>query len=118
MYAQLREDEFIYEGFNPEVSSRDAERVEGGFSYSYLFAKKKAGVNWRIAYEENDATGLNFNRQAYKTSINLRFPTIWDIQLKLSAKYEEHEYPNFLGPVMRENRYKHASELSFSRWFR
>ena len=116
VYAQLREDDFSNEGFNPAVSSRDADRTEGGLIYTHLFANKKANVKWRIAYEENDAVGINFNRQAYKTEISLQFPTVWQVLLKLSAHYEDHEYADFLGPVIREtdiSRYR----IELSRWF-
>ena len=36
--------------------------------------------------------------------------------MRLSVDYEDHEYPDFVGPVMRETEIYRYS-LAFSRWF-
>ncbi|MFT5112424.1 MAG: hypothetical protein ACI8P9_001748 [Parasphingorhabdus sp.] len=101
IYTQMRKDDFEYEGFEPVISSRDADRVEAGLTYSFHSEDNKTGLDWKLAYEENRAMGLNFNRTAYKAGVTLRLPLVAQWNMRLSIDYEDHEYSDFVGPVMR-----------------
>ncbi len=116
VYAQLREDDFEEEGFNPVFSSRDADRAELGLVYTAYFADKKADVTVNLSGAESDATGLNFNREALKAGMSLRFPSGFGTQIKLGANYTEHDYPEFSGPVRRETEITDYY-VELSRWF-
>ncbi len=116
LHYQLSEDDFEHEGFAPAISSRDADNREAGLSYTVYFADKRGDFTLYARYEEDDATGLNYNREATVGGITLRFPLFWNSQLKLGAEYTEDEYPDFTGPLLRETDVREYS-VELSRWF-
>lgn len=112
-YYRFTFDNFDEDGFDPDISSRDAVNNAGGLRQYFFFLNR--AVNFWLAYEfqHNDADGLNFNYLGHDISVGTSFPAFWKIRTDLSAGYGREDYNDFQGPRDREtNRQDYSIRLA------
>lgn len=116
VYYRFTDDRFEEKGFDPELSSRDAENHVGGIQHTFHFLKRQGRFTLGAEYQENQAEGLNFIYEGPQYSASLSLPLVWGVRLDASYQYTEEDYTDFVGPVARETERREWSG-ALSRWF-
>jgi len=116
IYASYTNDDFENDGFDPAISSRDADDYLAGLSLKQYFGAQQANIWVGLDAQENRAEGVNFQFDAWQARMGTQLPLFWKLQLDLSLIYREEDYPNFLGSVPRKNE-RLEVWLGLSRWF-
>jgi tetratricopeptide (TPR) repeat protein len=115
VYYRYTRDDFEDEGFDPAISSRDADNHAVGITQILYFADRRGQVRLGYEYQDNRADGLNFDFQGHRVSVGATVPLPWEAQGELNAEYAHEEYPDFQGPVRRKtDRWTVGGNLS--RW--
>ena len=115
-YYNYTNDDFADEGFDPEISSRDADNHLLGLSQTWFFAGRSGQVSLGLDYEKNNAYGANFDMDGLTGKISAIIPLPWTMRLDLNLGYGQEDYSNFVGPVRRETDIT-SSSAALSRWF-
>ena len=115
-YYRFTDDRFEEKGFDPGISSRDAENHVGGLQHTFHFQNRQARLTLGAEYQDNHADGRNFIYEGPQYSAALSLPLAWDVRLDASYEYAEEEYTDFVGPVARETERREWSG-ALSRWF-
>ncbi|HEC12795.1 MAG TPA: tetratricopeptide repeat protein [Acidiferrobacteraceae bacterium] len=110
------QDKFSYIGFDPTISSRDANNHALGVTQVWYFNERKGQVSAGAQYNTSQSDGLNFESDGYALNFGAQFPVIWDLRVNLGASYSTSDYNNFVGPVKRETETTNYS-AGLTRWF-
>ncbi len=115
-YYRFTRDDFRDEGFNPALSSRDADNHAVGLAQVWYFANRKGQVRVGYEFQDNRADGLNFEMEGHKLSLGGSLPVGWGMQATLGADYSRESYPKFQGPVRRKTD-RRGFTAGLSKWF-
>jgi tetratricopeptide (TPR) repeat protein len=116
VYYRYTHDDFEDEGFDPGISSRDADNQAVGVAQILYFADRRGQVRVGYEYQSNRARGLNFDLDGHRVTLSASVPLPWAIQAEVAAEYAHEEYPSFQGPVRRETD-RWGVRGSLARWF-
>lgn len=116
VYYRYTRDDFEDEGFDPAISSRDADNHAVGVTQILYFADRQGQVRIGYEYQANRARGLNFDLDGHKVTASASVPMPGAIQGEVAAEYGHERYPNFQGPVRRETD-RWGIRGSLARWF-
>lgn len=116
VYYRYTRDDFEDEGFDPAISSRDADNHAVGVAQILYFADRLGQVRVGYEYQTNQARGLNFDFQGHKVTLSASVPLPWAIQAEAAAEYAHEWYSNFQGPVERKTD-RWGFRGSLARWF-
>jgi hypothetical protein len=115
IYYRFTRDDFDDEGFDPAISSRDADNHAVGVGLTWHFGDRKGSVRLGYEYQSNRADGINFDFEGHKVAVAASAPIGWEIQGALEADYTRETYDRFQGPVHRKtDRWRVGASLS--RW--
>lgn len=115
LYYRFTLDDFEDEGFDPAISSRDADNQAVGVGLTWHFAGRKGSVRLGYEYQKNQADGINFDFEGHRVALTGSAPIAWGIQGTLEADYTRETYDRFQGPVRRKtDRWRVGGSLS--RW--
>jgi hypothetical protein len=115
-YYRYTRDDFTNEGFDPALSSRDADHHVFGLAQVWYFANRKGQVRVGYEFQDNRADGLNFKMDGHKISLGGVIPLPWEVQANLGADYSRETYPDFQGPVRRKTD-RRSFTAGLSKWF-
>lgn len=101
-YYRYTRDNFADEGFDPAISSRDADNHALGLAQGWYLADRKGQV--RVGYEflKNRADGLNFRYTGHKIGVDGSLPVGWGVQAYAGGFYTRESYPDFQGAHRRK----------------
>jgi hypothetical protein len=116
VYYRYTRDDFEEEGFDPTISSRDADNHAIGIAQILYFADRQGQVRVAYEYQENRARGLNFDLDGHKVTVSASAPLPGGVQGELAAEYARERYPSFQGPVRRKTD-RWGVRGSLARWF-
>jgi hypothetical protein len=116
VYYRYTRDDFEDEGFDPAISSRDADNHAVGIAQILYFADRKGQVRVGYEYQTNRARGLNFDLDGHKVSVSASVPLPGAIQGEVAAEYAHEWYPDFQGPAERKTD-RWGIRGSLARWF-
>lgn len=102
VYFRYTRDDFEDQGFDPAMSSRDADNRTVGVAQILYFADRGGQLRIGYEYQSNRARGLNFDLFGHKATVSASAPLPGGIQGELAAEYARERYPSFQGPVRRE----------------
>lgn len=115
VYYRFTLDDFEDEGFDPAISSRDADNQAVGAGLTWYFADRKGSLRLGYEYQTNQADGLNFDFEGHKVALAVSVPVAWGIQGTIEADYARETYDQFQGPARRKtDRWRAGASLS--RW--
>jgi len=109
-------DIFMDKGFDPAMSSRDADNHVLGFAQVWYFADRKGQVKVGYEFQNNDSEGVNFRMKGHKFSVGGTVPVGWGVQANIGADYSREPYPDFQGPVIKKTE-RWGFNAGLSRWF-
>ncbi len=105
--------DFDDEGFDPDISSRDAVNNAVGIRQYFFFLQRATNIWFSYEFQRNDADGLNFNYNAHKVGGGFSFPITWGVRTDASAEYGREDYPDFQAVRDREtNRQTYSVRIS------
>jgi hypothetical protein len=110
------DDDFSYEGPDPQQTSRDANENRVVLTGSWFTPDGLKRLDIGGQYHDNSARGDNFDYTGYKIFLEGEIPLFWEIKGALKLSYGQDEYPNFQGPQNRETGIYDA-QLRLTRWF-
>ncbi len=116
VYYRYTRDDFEDEGFDPAVSSRDADNHAVGVTQILYFADRKGQFRIGYEYQTNQARGQNFDFDGHKVTVSASVPLPGAIQAELAADYGRERYASFQGPARRETD-RWGIRTSLARWF-
>lgn len=112
---KFSDDDFDYEGPDPNYTSRDGKEHKLAFIASFYTSDGLKNIDLGASYSTNEAKGVNFDADVYRLFVEGEIPLIWDFRGALKVSYGNDNYPNFSGPVDRKTDIL-GLELSFTRW--
>lgn len=101
-YYRYTRDVFTNKGFDPAMSSRDADNHVLGLAQTWYFADRKGQLRVGYEFQDNVSEGLNFRMKGHKISVGATVPVGWGVQANISADYGHERYPDFQGPDIRK----------------
>lgn len=112
---KFSDDDFAYEGPDPDFTSRDGKEHKFSLIASLFSTDGLKIIDIGAIYATNSARGVNFDSTGYRIFLEGEIPLIWDIRSALKFSYGQDDYPNFSGPEERETDL-YGVELRFTRW--
>lgn len=116
LFYRYTNDDFANEGFDPHISSRDADNHAFGVTQTWYFAERQGHVNVGYEYQDNRADGLNFMMVGHKWLVGAGFPLVAGLRAEMAIARSADDYTRFQGPVRRETARREFS-AGLSRWF-
>jgi tetratricopeptide (TPR) repeat protein len=110
-------DTFDFKGFDPAISSRDADNHYLNVLNTLYLNKRKVELDLGAGYNKNDAEGLNFNYDGWRIEAAGRFSLPNDWWFDIGAAWASEDYADFVGPVKRETDIVDAN-VAIRRWFK
>jgi len=112
-FYRLTFDDFDEEGFDPDISSRDAVNNAVGILQYFFFLQRAANIWVTYEFQRNDADGLNFNYNGHRVGGGFSMPVIWGVRTDVTAEYGREDYPDFQAVEDREtNRQTYSVRVS------
>ena len=79
-YYRYTRDIFANKGFDPALSSRDADNHVLGLAQVWYFADRKGQVRVGYEFQDNASEGVNFRMKGHKFSVGGTVPVGWGVQ--------------------------------------
>ncbi len=102
---------------NPEFEDQTSQGLDSSISWTWLF-RENALVNLRLGYTKDNADGLHYDNQGYRTSLNLIYPLLDALRLQLGGEFYLQDYKNenvfFDNTVRKDRTYTGSIGLTWS----
>ncbi|TSA46399.1 MAG: DUF2860 domain-containing protein [Deltaproteobacteria bacterium] len=102
---------------NPDLEDQTSRGLDSSISWTWLF-KENALFNLRLGYTKDNADGLHYDNQGYRTSLNLIYPLLDALRLQLGGEFYLQDYKNenviFDNTVRKDRTYTGTVGLTWS----
>jgi Flp pilus assembly protein TadD len=102
---------------NPELEEQTSSGGEGFLSWFWLF-KENAIFNLKFGYTRDNADGIHYSNEGYRTSVNLIYPLVDKLRLQLGGDIYFQNYKNentfFNNTVRKDRNYTGTIGLTWS----
>jgi Protein of unknown function (DUF2860) len=95
VYYHLAFEDFLNDGNNPPLTSRDAVNHAVGANATYSFGYNKPSIGLNYQFSHNNADGQNFTFDSHAVSVRFITPVIRPVKLVLEAGYSSQDYTKF-----------------------
>lgn len=102
-FASASHSNFIDDGSQPALSSRDGIRYASGFRGLVAFNGNRQALSSSVSWQENHAEGDNFDYRGPAASVQLTSYLVGPWAMALSGGYSRTEYTHYAVPPARES---------------
>jgi hypothetical protein len=102
---------------NPELEDQTSSGLDSFISWFWLF-RENAIFNLKFGYTKDNADGIHYSNEGYRTSVNLIYPLLDKIRLQLAGDIYFQDYKNenilFNNTVRKDRNYTGTVGLTWS----